>query len=161
MRHAPSSSTIPARRAKSARFNGASIPCCWRPLDRMMKKARSSGEAVLRAHRLLFLAVPVALLLRRALVVILLALGQADLDLYAVVLPVHRDRHQRVAFALDRTDQLVDLGAVQQQLARAPVVGDDMRRGGDQRRDRCTEQVQFAVPYERVAVAEVDAPGAQ
>ena len=64
-----------------------------------------------------------------ALVVLLLALGQSDLDLDTIVFPVHRSRHNGVALAFDCPDQLVDFGAMQQQFACAPVVGDDVRGG--------------------------------
>ena len=78
-------------------------------------------------HRALLLALPVAVLLGVALVVFLLALGQGELELDLVGLPVRGGRDQGVALALDLADQLVDLVPVQQQLARAAVVGDDVR----------------------------------
>jgi len=37
---------------------------------------------------------------------------EAEIDLDAVLLPVERQRNQRVALALDRADELVDLGTI-------------------------------------------------
>src|SRR3974390_1511105 len=66
------------------------------------------------------LAVPCALLLGLALVVGFLAARQRQLDLGAAFLvEIKLERHQRHAFALDGADELVDLVAMQQQLARA------------------------------------------
>src|SRR6478672_12119323 len=55
----------------------------------------------------------------------LLALGQRDLDLRPAVEEVQRQRHDRQALLVHATLDLVDLGAVEQQLALAPggVVG--------------------------------------
>ena len=109
----------------------------------------------------MFFAGPVAFLFGVALVVVLLAAGHADFDLDPVVFPVHRGGHQRVALAFDCTDQLVDFLAMQQQLACAPVVGDDVGRGGNQRRDRSAEQINLAVLDRCVAIAEIDSSGTQ
>src|SRR5258708_13956305 len=65
------------------------------------------------------LALPVAILDRLALVVGLLAGDQGDLDLGAAArIEIELQRHDRAALALDGADQLVDLLAVQQELAR-------------------------------------------
>jgi hypothetical protein len=93
-----------------------------------------------RAHGALFFDLPVALLFGIALVVFLLAAGQADLDFDLVALPVHRGGHQGVALALDGADQLVDFLAMQQQFAGASVFGDDVGGGADQWRYRCADQ---------------------
>src|SRR5690606_13631331 len=95
-----------------------------------------------------------------ALVVALLALGQRDLELDLVALPVHRGGHEGVAVALHAADQVVDLAPVQQQLAAALGVGDDMGRGLDQRRDLRAVQEQLAIAHHRVAFADVRAAGA-
>src|SRR6185437_16422333 len=95
----------------------------------MIRLAAAAGRlspAVVGAQRPLFFEVPLSLLCVRALVVRLLAARDADLDLGAIALPVHRERDQGKALALDRADQLVDFGAMQQQLAGAAIVGDDM-----------------------------------
>src|SRR5262249_45342042 len=87
-----------------------------------------------------FLTLPVALFLGRALVVLLLALGQADLQLRASLLPVQLERHDRVAAPLGGTDQVVELMAVKQELARAHRISDLMRRGGTQWRQMGADQ---------------------
>src|SRR5688572_5884760 len=70
-------------------------------------------------HQAGLLPLPVAVLLGRALVVLLLSLGQSDAQLGAAVLPVQLQRHERVAATLDRADQPVQLRAAAQELARA------------------------------------------
>src|SRR5690606_23066008 len=79
--------------------------------------ARSGLVALLEQP--LALALPLAFALGFALVVLLLALGQADLELDPAARVVQVERHQRVAGALDLADQLVDLRGVKQELARA------------------------------------------
>src|SRR3546814_6820125 len=91
---------------------------------------------------------------------ILLALGQRQFGLDLVALPVQRRGHAGVAVALDAANQLVDLAPVQQQLAGAAVVGDDVAGGGDQRRDLGAEQEQLAAAHNRVALGDVGAAGA-
>src|SRR5262245_25001871 len=59
--------------------------------------AAALGSAA--AHDTRLVALPVPVLLGGALVVLLLALGEADLQLGAPVLPVQVERHQRVALA--------------------------------------------------------------
>jgi hypothetical protein len=82
----------------------------YRPLDRCLVPVRTllaaspSGAAIVRAHGALFFDLPVALFLGVALVVLLLAAGQADLDFHLVALPVHRGGNQGVTLALDRAD---------------------------------------------------------
>src|SRR5687768_8460344 len=65
--------------------------------------AALSAAACFQKSRLL--TRPITVLLRRALVVRLLALGEPDLQLGQPVLPVEAQRNQGVAFALDRADQ--------------------------------------------------------
>src|SRR5512143_2400134 len=121
----------------------------------------ASPQRILLPQRALLFPVPVTFLLGVALVMVLLAARERDLDLDTIVLPVHRGRHDRVTLALDRADQLVDFLFVQQQLARAPIIGNDMGRRRQQRRNRRPEQVDLAVLDDRVGVAEVDPSGAQ
>ena len=59
----------------------------------------------------------------------LFTLGQADFQLGAAALPVELQRDEGVALALGGADQLVQLLAMQQQLAGARGVRLDMRRG--------------------------------
>src|SRR5262245_31346772 len=70
------------------------------------------GSAAAQDARLV--AIPVALLLGGALVVLLLALGESDLELGAAILPVQVERHQRVALALDAADESRQLRFVEQ-----------------------------------------------
>src|SRR5687768_8431722 len=77
-------------------------------------------ELPLLPHDAALFTLPVALLLRLALVVLLLAGGDAEFDLrYAAMVEIDRQRHERRALALHGADQLVHLVPVQKQLARA------------------------------------------
>lgn len=116
---------------------------------------------VVRAHGALLFALPVAFLLGIALVVRLLALGQANFHLHLVALPVEGHGDEGVALALDGADERVDLFPVQQHFARAAVVGHHVGGGADERRDRGADQEDFALDDHGVAVAEIDAAGAQ
>src|SRR5207237_7567581 len=74
----------------------------------------------LRAQQPPALALPGALLLGLALVVQLLAAGERKLDLGAALfVEIELERDERHDLALDRTPELVDLAAVQQQPTRA------------------------------------------
>ena len=77
------------------------------------------------------LALPVAVLDGLALVVRLLAGDQRDLDLGAAArVEIDLQRHDGAALALDGADQLADLLAMQQQLARpARLVIEAVARG--------------------------------
>src|SRR5690606_9990766 len=112
----------------AARTNAArDDQCPWSEVRDMAADSNSPG-----LHEPLFLPRPVALLHARALVVRLLALREPDLELRAAARPVHVERHDRVALALDRADQAVELVPLQQQLARARRVGvRDLRGRGD------------------------------
>src|SRR4051812_19577374 len=69
----------------------------------------------------LLLPLPVALLDRFALVVLLLAPSQGELDLGpAAPVEIDRERHERQALALHRPLQLGDLAVLKQQFARPP-----------------------------------------
>src|SRR5687767_1328959 len=126
-----------------------------------MRRRRVLGLLVAVAHDALFVALPVAVFLDGALVVFLLAAREPDLALGAVLLPVERERHERVALALDGADETVDLVAVEQQLSRAARIGDDVRRRRQERRDLRAEQEDLAVLDDRVGLGELHASLAQ
>src|SRR5690606_11064929 len=93
------------------------------------RRARASPLLGPLAQQALLLALPVALLLGLALVVLLLALGEADLHLHAALGVMQVERHQRIAALLHLADELADLLGVQQQLARAGRVRAHVGRG--------------------------------
>ena len=107
------------------------------------------------------LALPVAGLLRGALVVALLAARQCDFKLGTPAFPVHCQRDQGIALALDCADQLVQLTAVQQQLAGAGWVRDLVGGGAGQWRDQAAEQPGLAVFDEYIALRQLHAALAQ
>src|SRR5690606_26051168 len=78
------------------------------------------GRSAPFAHQARLVALPVALLDRRALIMRLLAARERELDLGpAATVEIDAERDQRHALALDRADELLDLARVEQQLARA------------------------------------------
>src|SRR5689334_7248856 len=91
------------------------------------------------------LLLPLLLALRRPLIVLELALGKRDLDLYAALHEVQVERNQRVASLLDLADQAADLLRVHEQLARAHRVRGDMGRGAAERADVRPEQPECAL----------------
>src|SRR4051812_28151899 len=97
---------------------------------------------------------------RLPLVVGALAASESDLHLRLAVLEVERQRHERQAALLRLPDELRDLGAVQQQLARATrlVVGP---RALVVLRDVRVVQPHLAVADAGVGVDERGPPGAQ
>src|SRR6185437_12064958 len=73
----------------------------------------------LLAHQAALLALPIPLLLRLALVMQLLALGQAELDLGdPALVEIYLEGNDSHALALNGAGELADLLAMQQQLAR-------------------------------------------
>ena len=70
-----------------------------------------------------FLTLPVPVFFRGALIVLFFALRQAQVQLGPAALPVQRQRHQRIALALDGTDQPVEFAPMEQQLAGPYRVG--------------------------------------
>src|SRR5690606_10247530 len=107
------------------------------------------------------LELPVPLLLRRPLVMLLLAAGQTDRELRSAVAPVELERHERVAAALDEPRQPVDLIAMKQKPARTGRVGLDVRRRRQQRRDVRAEQPGLVVAEHDVRLGELRLAGAQ
>src|SRR5690606_12129704 len=81
------------------------------------------------------LDLPVALLLGRALVVLLLTPCESDQKLRAPLVPVQLERHERIAAPLDETGQPVDLSAMKQQAPRARRIRLHLRRRAHDRRD--------------------------
>src|SRR5471032_226474 len=111
------------------------------------------------AHDLRFFALPVALFLGFAFVVELLALRKADLAFHAAALVVEVQRDKRMTLLLDLADELRDLFAVQQQLARADRVRMDVGRCFRQRADVRADQEQFSVANDDVAFLDLAAAG--
>ena len=97
----------------------------------------------MRLHGRLHFARAVAVAFRCPLVVLLLALGQADFAFHASALVVQVERYQRVAGAFHLADQFIHFRAVQQQLARAYGFRMDMGGGGRQGADMRAEQEEF------------------
>ena len=79
---------------EAARGAGEFMPARWR-----------WGDALAMAHQALFVSLPVAIFLGIALVVLLLALGQANLAFGAAIFPIKRQGDGRVTFAFDRAPQ--------------------------------------------------------
>src|SRR5262245_9871442 len=97
-------------------------------VPRLRRYRRTSALGMFHHARLL--ARPVAVFFGRALVVRLLAFAEADLELRLAVLPIHLERHERVALAFDRPDEAVQLRFVEQELARADRIRNHVRRCG-------------------------------
>src|SRR4029453_16932944 len=86
---------------------------------RWLEESRTRVTLSLLAHQAALLPVPIPLLLRLALVVQLLALGQSELDLGdPPLVEIDLERHDRHAVTLDGAEEAGDLACVQQQLAR-------------------------------------------
>src|SRR3954454_2086716 len=91
-----------------------------RPRWRDVRPLPDPGISALGSKQPAAFALPAALFLGFALVVELLALGEGKLELgAALVVEIELERHERHAFALDRTHQLVDLATVKEKLADA------------------------------------------
>src|SRR5471032_3412444 len=117
--------SAPRRASSSSKTQASSdVPRLeWsRTISSSVRGMSTSSSDVISAtsrHEARTLALPVAVLECLALVVRLLALRERDLDLgAALAVEIDLQRHDRAALALDRADQLADLGLVQQQLAR-------------------------------------------
>src|SRR5882672_3358384 len=65
-------------------------------------------------HDPALVALPVAVLLVGALVVLLLALRKADFELGPAFLPIELQRHDGVSAPLDRPDHVIELAPVEQ-----------------------------------------------
>src|SRR5881394_350932 len=93
-------------------------------------------------------AVPVAVFLARALVVLLLAFREPERELRAALAPIQLERDERVALALDEPREAIDLAPVHQQLANA-------RGRRAQRRDVRAVQPRFAAAHHHEAIDEL------
>ena len=71
------------------------------------------------AHDALFVAIPVAVFFRRALVVLLFAGGNRDFTFNVRAFPVHSQGDAGTAFLLGGFEQFADFTAMQQQFTRA------------------------------------------
>src|ERR1700754_2317551 len=91
----------PARPRKGADSIHGAGPACREPSRNCVSEQLPTLDASAAAQDPRLVAVPVALFLGRALVVLFLALGEADLELRAALVPVQVERHQGVALAFD------------------------------------------------------------
>ena len=117
------------------------------------------GLSVIGSQHPLLLPVPVALSDRFALVVLLFAFGQGELALHLVVFPVQAQGHGRVALGRDRLEDLGNLFGVQQHLANAHGVGNDVGAGAGERRDVGVDQPRLAVAHVDVGIGELGHAG--
>src|SRR5580698_10956020 len=109
---------------------GRCIAFEWRtPVSESGASQRICARRCSAAHacQTLLVALPIALFFHRALVVLLFALGDADLQFGAAFLPIELERYERIAFAIGRDAEVLDFLSIQQQLARADRVGHDVR----------------------------------
>src|SRR5690606_20772589 len=93
----------------------------------------------------LFLARPFAFLLGGPLVVLALALGEAEFELDPAPGEVEVERYEGIAGALDLADELVDLRGVHQQLAGPRGIRLHMGRGFRQGGDVAADEEELAV----------------
>src|SRR5690348_11675620 len=135
--------------------------CCCRATCRMRCAAPSAGRAPSGLSGLLEqtlpLALPFLLFLRLALVVLLLAAREPDLELDAPALVMKVDRHEGITRTLDAADQLVDFPGMEQELARADGIGNQVRGGRRQRADMGADEEDFAVAYDDVGFLDLRA----
>src|SRR5215471_12442504 len=94
----------------------------------------------LLAHQPAVLALPVALLLVVALVMLGLALGERDLGLDAPTFVMEIERNEREALLLDLADQAADLVLVHQQLLCSVGFGANVCRRRAERMDAAADQ---------------------
>src|SRR5882724_375873 len=118
------------RHGVAARFKAAPYCPVARPTPVEETTFGSSGlyrdaaeSAAARLHDPAFVALPVAVLFGVALIVLLLALGEADLQFRAALLPVQLQRHHGVTAPLHRADQMVEFAPIEKQFARTRRVG--------------------------------------
>src|SRR6476660_2804767 len=114
------------------------------------------------AHQAALLPVPIALLLGLALVVQLLALGEAEQDLGdPTLVEIELERHDRHPLPLDRARQPIELALVHQELAWPRWlmrVAPALRVFGDMRVDQIERAAAFV---RRVGIADIRLAGSQ
>jgi len=117
-----------------------------------------AAEPVLSSvfHDAAFLALPVTILLRAALVVGLLTSRDGDFDFDFAFGPVHGGRNQGLTLTLDQTDQSVEFAPMEQQAAIACRIGMHVGGGRSQRCDVAAEQKGIAVLEQHVALPELE-----
>ena len=89
---------------------------------------------------------------------LLLALGEADLELDATAFVVKVEGNKGVAALLDLADQALDLLGVKQQLAGAPGIGDEMGRDRGQGTDVRTDEEDFGAAHGYIALRDLGPP---
>ena len=104
------------------------------------------------------MSLPISVLLDCPLVMLLLALGEPDVQFDASASPVQIQWDQRIALSIYCTDQSVQFDTVQQQLSGSRRIRADMGRNGIQRRYVGAEKPCFAVPDMNVAFGQLRAP---
>lgn len=91
----------------------------------------------------------------------LLAFGKTYVKLGATFAPVQREWDEGVAFALDQTDEPVQLASMHEQFACAKWVGTNVGRGGGERGDGAAEQIGFGFAHRDIAFRELNTAFAQ
>src|SRR5206468_8166559 len=87
----------------------------WKP--RRGAESRAPARSSPTSQQALLLAVPFALLDRCALVVLLLALGEPQIELDATFAEMQVERHERVTRPFHLANEPVDLATMEEQLA--------------------------------------------
>src|SRR5215475_11687014 len=154
-----------APRPRARRHLPSRHPIGWRRRSEQDKKRdlsrnAASAPAAAGGHGAVHVALLHALADRRALVVQLLAASQAELGLGATLHPVEPQRHQREPALLDLPAQLVELAAVQQELALTLRVMAELA-GGAVRADVDAHQEELVAEEAGVGVLQVDAAVAE
>src|SRR5215471_669627 len=131
---------VSRRRARSWRIKAARLQNRRRDLRRLRATRRTRAASPI-SNQPLLLASPFAFLDRRALVVLLLAFREADVELHPPSAVMQVERHERVARALDLSDETADLAFVQEQHARTRGIGVHVRRRRREGRDVRADQL--------------------
>ncbi len=129
------------------------------PVDCWFIGRRPAGgapsTAVLVLHDARFFPIPFAGLGVFALVVLFLALHQADLDLDPALFPVEGEGNDGVALAGDQALELVEFTAAQQQFAGPGRVAHHMAGGRLQWQEAGAEQVGLTIAEDDIGFADV------